>query len=426
MDGLRTIITFIIVFGLIVIVHEFGHYFMAKRSGILVREFSIGMGPKLFQHQSKDGTTYTIRWLPLGGYVRMAGEGEDESELRPGTPVAIEVDPAGVVQTINLSKKVQLANALPLEVTETDLEDKLFIAGYINGNEDEVKQFPVDHDAELIEEDGTEIRIAPRDVQFQSARLSRRILTNFAGPFNNFLLGTVLFIIVIFMQGGVPDYQTNQLGSVVKDSPAAAAGLKAGDRVTAIDGKKTSSWQDITSSITAGDGKTLTLTVKRGAQTQQATVTPKITEQNGQKVAQVGIGVQMKTGFGEKLIGGFTTAWQNSLQIFKALGNLITGFSLNKLGGPVMIFKLSSEAAKSGLLTVITFTAMLSMNLGIMNLLPIPALDGGKLVLNAIEGVRGKPLSPEKEGILTMISFVLLLILMVAVTWNDFQRFFIK
>lgn len=131
-----------------------------------------------------------------------------------------------------------------------------------------------------------------------------------------------------------------------------------------------------------------------------------------------------ENGIFDKIIGGTQQAFSSSLEIFKALGSLFTNFSLNKLGGPVMMFQLSSEAADQGILTVISLMAILSMNLGIVNLLPIPALDGGKLVLNVVEGIRGKPISQEKEGFITLAGFGLLMLLMVLVTWNDIQRFF--
>ncbi|KFN90478.1 membrane-associated zinc metalloprotease [Tetragenococcus muriaticus PMC-11-5] len=181
---MRTLITFLIVFSVVVVIHEFGHFYFAKRAGILVREFSIGMGPKLFSHQAQDGTTYTIRAIPMGGYVRMAGYGEEE-ELKAGMPVSLEVDENNEVKKINTSQKVQLANAIPMEVTSYDLTDELQITGFINGNEQNVGTYPVSHEAMIIEEDGTQLRIAPRDVQFQSAKLWQRMLTNFAGPMNN-------------------------------------------------------------------------------------------------------------------------------------------------------------------------------------------------------------------------------------------------
>jgi regulator of sigma E protease len=164
---MKTVLVFLIVFSVVVVIHEFGHFYFAKRAGILVREFAIGMGPKLFSHQGKDGTTYTIRALPMGGYVRMAGY-EDEEEIKAGMQVGLVLDENDTVIKINTSHKVQLTNAIPLEVANQDLVDALTITGFVNGDERQTVTYAVAHDAILIEEDGTEVRIAPRDVQFQS------------------------------------------------------------------------------------------------------------------------------------------------------------------------------------------------------------------------------------------------------------------
>ena len=200
------ILTFIIVFGILVVVHEFGHLYFAKKSGILVREFSIGMGPRIFSHIDKEGTAYTIRILPLGGYVRMAGWGEDTTDIKTGTPASLTLNADGVVTRINLSQKQLDRTALPMNVTSYDLEDKLEITGLVL---DETKTYAVDHDATIVEEDGTEIRIAPLDVQYQNATVWGRLITNFAGPLNNFILGTIAFIVLVFMLGGVPNTASN-------------------------------------------------------------------------------------------------------------------------------------------------------------------------------------------------------------------------
>ena len=421
---MKTIITFIIVFGILVIVHEFGHFFFAKRSGILVREFAIGMGPKIYGHQAKDGTTYTLRLLPIGGYVRMAGNGDDETEMAPGMPLSLLLNSDGIVEKINLSKKVQLTNSIPMELIRYDLEEELTITGYVNGEEEQEVTYSVAHDASIIEADGTELRIAPKDVQFQSAKLWQRMLTNFAGPMNNFLLAILLFILLAFMHGGVQVTNTNQIGEVLPNGAAQTAGLKENDKILEINGNAIHSWGDLTATITENPGKKLNVEVERNGQKQTLSVTPGVVESNGKKYGQLGIKAPMKTGFFDKIIGGTQQAFSSSLEIFKALGSLFTNFSLNKLGGPVMMFQLSSEAADQGILTVISLMAILSMNLGIVNLLPIPALDGGKLVLNVVEGIRGKPISQEKEGFITIAGFGLLMILMVLVTWNDIQRFF--
>src|SRR5699024_9882604 len=173
----------------------------------------IGMGPKLFSHQAQDGTTYTVRAIPMGGYVRMAGY-EEEEELKAGMPVSLVTNEKNQVIKINTSHKVQLANAIPLEVTQFDLTDDLMIAGFVNGDETDSKTYQVDHDAMIIEEDGTQLRIAPRDVQFQSAKLHHRMMTNFAGPMNNFLLTILLFILLVFVRGGVVDENSTAIGSL--------------------------------------------------------------------------------------------------------------------------------------------------------------------------------------------------------------------
>ncbi|MBP2099553.1 RIP metalloprotease RseP [Enterococcus rivorum] len=421
---MKTVITFIIVFGILVIVHEFGHFFFAKRAGILVREFAIGMGPKIFSHQGKDGTTYTIRILPIGGYVRMAGAGEDEVELSPGMTLSVELDEQNEITKINTSKKVQLTNSVPLELIDFDLEKELFIKGYVNGDETQEVTYKVIHDATIIENDGTEVRIAPIDVQFQSAKLWQRMLTNFAGPMNNFILAVILFTVFVFMQGGVSYYDTNAIGKIQPDGPAAEAGLKAGDTIVSIDGEKIQTWEDFTTMVQKNPEKKLDLVVESAGKEKNIQVTPKAEETGDTTVGKIGVSPPMKTGVIDKLFGGLQATIANSTQIFKALGSLFTGFSLNKLGGPVMMFKLSSEASQAGLPTVIGLMAMLSVNLGIINLLPIPALDGGKILLNIFEGVRGKPLSQEKEGIITLIGVGFIMVLMILVTWNDIQRFF--
>lgn len=421
---MKTILVFIIIFSVVVVIHEFGHYFFAKRAGILVREFAIGMGPKLFAHQGKDGTTYTIRMLPLGGYVQMAGWGEDETELTPGMPISLVQDKDGKVIKINTSKKVQLPHAIPMEVVDFDLEEKLTIAGYINGNEQEKVAYAVDHDATIIHEDGVEVRIAPKDVQFQSAKLWQRMLTNFAGPMNNFILAFVLFTGLVFAQGGVQDVNTTSISGIQNGSPAAEAGLKDGDEILAVNGKTVSNWQELSSEIQNYPDTKIPLEVKRGSDTLTIEATPEGKYAEGEKVGFMGISPGLKTSLGDKLLGGLKLTFNNALLIFRAVGNLIVQPDLDKLGGPVAIFQLSSQAASQGVASVVMMMAAISINLGIFNLLPIPGLDGGKLVLNILESVRGKPISQEKEGIITLIGFGFLMLLMVLVTWNDIQRFF--
>lgn len=420
-----TIITFILVFGILVLVHEYGHYYFAKRAGILVREFSIGMGPKLWWHR-KNGTTYTIRLLPIGGYVRLAGnDDEDMDELRPGTPVTVQLNDSGKVVTINASNKAALFRGIPLQLVDCDLTDGLWIKGYVNGDEDQLKNYDVDHDAVIIERDGTHVQIAPRDVQFRSASLPARMMTNFAGPMNNFILSLIVFVILGFTLSGVPT-NSNRLGKVNSGSVAAKAGLVAGDRITKVGNATVNNWGELATKISSQPGKRVRLTYERNHHQHQVTVVPKTVHQGKEKVGQIGIIEEQKTGIKARLLFGWQQFIQAGTLIFSVLGSMFThGFSLNDLGGPVAIYAGTSQATALGVNGVLNFLALLSINLGIVNLLPIPALDGGKLILNIIEAIIRRPIPEKAEGVVTMIGFMLLLLLMILVTWNDIQRYFI-
>lgn len=416
------ILTFILVFGIIVVVHEFGHFYFAKKSGILVREFAIGMGPKIFAHIGKDGTAYTIRILPLGGYVRMAGWGDDTTEIKTGTPVSLTLTDDGKVKRINLSGKKLDQMALPMQVTQFDFEDKLFIRGLVL---EEEKTFAVDHDATVVEADGTEVRIAPLDVQYQNATIWGKLITNFAGPMNNFILGVVVFWILIFMQGGVRDVDTNQF-HVMPQGALAKVGVPETAQITKIGSHEISNWESLTQAVEAETkdqtAPTLDVTISENGSDKQVTVTPE--ESQGRYLLGVQPGI--KSDFVSMFVGGFTTAADSALRILSALKNLIFQPDLNKLGGPVAIFKASSDAAKNGIENVLYFLALISINIGIFNLIPIPALDGGKIVLNILEAIRRKPLKQEIETYVTLAGVVIMVILMIAVTWNDIMRLFFR
>lgn len=416
------ILTFILVFGIIVVVHEFGHFYFAKKSGILVREFAIGMGPKIFAHIGKDGTAYTIRILPLGGYVRMAGWGDDTTEIKTGTPVSLTLADDGKVKRINLSGKKLDQTALPMQVTQFDFEDKLFIKGLVL---EEEKTFAVDHDATVVEADGTEVRIAPLDVQYQNATIWGKLITNFAGPMNNFILGVVVFWILIFMQGGVRDVDTNQF-HVMPQGALAKVGVPETAQITKIGSHEISNWESLIQAVESETkdktAPTLDVTISEKGSDKQVTVTPE--ESQGRYLLGVQPGI--KSDFLSMFVGGFTTAADSALRILSALKNLIFQPDLNKLGGPVAIFKASSDAAKNGIENVLYFLAIISINIGIFNLIPIPALDGGKIVLNILEAIRRKPLKQEIETYVTLAGVVIMVVLMIAVTWNDIMRLFFR
>ena len=420
---MTAIITFIIVFGILVIVHEFGHYYAAKKSGILVREFSVGMGPKIVAYR-KNHTTYTLRLLPLGGYVRMAGAQEDDSDIQLGTMASLVLNDQDKVVKIITSSKVYDANAVPVQISKSDLVDDLVIEGYENGDESVVKEYSVDHDATIVEEDGTEVQIAPRDVQLQSVSVWKRMITNFAGPFNNFVLAVVAAILAAFMMNGVA---TNQLGHIEKNSVAQAAGLQVNDTILSVNGKKTGSWTALSTNIQNNPGKKTTLQVKSGEKTRTVTLTPKTVKSQGQKYGLIGIMPKRDSSVIAKIKYGFSYSWGTTVMVFQALGKMVSGgFNINQLSGPVGIYSMTSQVASQGLINIILFTSMLSMNLGIVNLIPIPALDGGKILLNIVEAIRRKPIPEQYETAITLVGVGILVLLMIAVTWNDIQRFFIK
>ncbi|AUI71374.1 RIP metalloprotease RseP [Companilactobacillus alimentarius] len=420
---MTAIITFIIVFGILVIVHEFGHYYAAKKSGILVREFSVGMGPKIVAYR-KNHTTYTLRLLPLGGYVRMAGAQEDDSDIQPGTMASLVLNNQNKVTKIITSSKVYDANAVPVQISKSDLVDDLEIEGYENGDESVVKKYSVDHDATIVEEDGTEVQIAPRDVQLQSVSVWKRMITNFAGPFNNFILAVLAAILAAFMMNGVA---TNQLGHIEKNSIAQQAGLKVNDTILSVNGKSTGSWTALSTNIQNNPGKRVSLKVKSSDKVRTVKLTPKSVKSQGQSFGFIGIMPKRDSSIGAKIKYGFSYSWGTTVAVFHALGKMVSGgFNINQLSGPVGIYSMTSQVASQGLVNIILFTSMLSMNLGIVNLIPIPALDGGKILLNIVEAIRRKPIPEQYETVITLIGVGILVLLMIAVTWNDIQRFFIK
>ncbi|HFI0633576.1 TPA: RIP metalloprotease RseP [Streptococcus suis] len=418
---MKGILAFIFIFGVIVIVHEFGHFYFAKKSGILVREFAIGMGPKIFSHTGQDGTLYTIRILPLGGYVRMAGWGEDKTEIKTGTPASLTLNEEGIVTRVNLSGKQLDNHSLPMNVTSFDFEEKLEITGLVL---DESKTYKVDHDATIVEEDGTEIRIAPLDVQYQNATVWGRLMTNFAGPMNNFILGTFIFIMLIFAQGGVADTTSNAV-SITDGGALEAAGLVTGDKILSVNGEATDTYTEIASIISQASAEASTapsfdLVVEHDGTEKNLTVTAEKVDDG----YRIGISPILKTGFVDKIIGGFQEAGATAILIVTALKNLIANFDVQQLGGPVAIYSVSNQAAANGWFSVFNLMAMLSINIGIFNLIPIPALDGGKIVMNILEGIRRKPLKPETESYITLAGVAIMVVLMLVVTWNDIMRVF--
>ncbi|WP_297815580.1 RIP metalloprotease RseP [uncultured Lactobacillus sp.] len=418
---MKGILIFLVVFGILVFVHEFGHFIVAKKSGILVREFSIGMGPKLFQTMRKQ-TTYTIRWLPLGGYVRLAGP-DDSAVIEPGTTVVVQLDDQDKVKRIDASGSQMPIEGIPVQVSKSDLVDDLIIEGFKNGEEDQPVTYHVEHDATIIEKNGTELLIAPRDTQFQEASVGKKLATNFAGPFMNILLGFVVFFIWSLASVGPA---TTTVGSTIHNDPAQVAGIKAGDKIVAIDNHKITNFEQIASELAQSKGREVKVTVERDHHEKNFLIKPKTRKIEGQKVYQLGFYGKPDNSIGVKLSRGWNTSVQTTGMIFTAVGNLFRHFSLNKLSGPVGIYSQTVQVSNMGFTYLLAFLAMISINLGIVNLIPIPGLDGGKLLLNLIQLIIGRPIPEDKEAMVDVAGFVILLLLIIAVTGNDIYRYFIK
>lgn len=416
---MQTVIAFIIIFGALVFFHELGHFLFAKRAGIMVREFAIGMGPKIFG-MTKGETIYTLRLLPIGGYVRMAGEDLDSVELKPGYRVGLILNNDNVVEKVILNQSTQYPNILFMEVERADLERELWIEGY--DEEEQLMRFNVSKQA-IVVENGKETLIAPYDRQFDSKTVGQRAMTIFAGPFFNFILAFGIFLLLGLLQG-IPSDDPIIVG-VANDSPAQTAGLQPEDKVKTIDGKEISTWLDLSTVIQDSPGEELAMTVEREGQEIALNVTPRTIEDESGKYGQLGIERKMEKEPLQAIQYGAEQTYNYSLLIFKLVGKLVTGqFSIDALSGPVGIYKATETVAQHGVYNLMHWAAVLSINLGIMNLIPLPALDGGRLLFFAFEAVRGKPVDRQKEGMVHFVGIVLLMILMVVVTWNDIQRFF--
>ena len=366
-----SILYFILILGIIVLVHEFGHFFFAKLFGVYVYEFSIGMGPKLFGKKSKNGETeYCIRAIPIGGYVQLAGEGSEEDK--------------------NIPKKRLL----------------------------------------------------------QSKPAWQRFLIMFFGAGNNFILAiVVLFFLGLFV--GCPS-NTNIVSTVAPDSPAAAAGIKEGDYVINIDGNKVSNLDDLQLYLTIATNKvteerkndinelgnvevkeetksqkyTFEVTVKRENETIKTVVEPYDTKEAEEKGYTVGIGFDNKVshGFFAAIKYSFTKTGSLIKQMFMTIKELFKGsIGVKNLSGPVGILRTVNDTKSSGFVNLIYLLALLSLNVGFINLIPFPAFDGGRILFLGIEKIIGRPIKPEVENMINNIGFIILLGLVALVTFGDIR-----
>lgn len=336
------ILMIVLMFALIVLIHEWGHYIAAKKMGVKVNEFAIGMGPKLWSKQ-KGETLYSIRALPIGGFCAMEGEGGDSDS--PGS----------------------MTSKSPIQ----------------------------------------------------------RFIIFVAGAAMNFLLAWLLLTIFIGYRG----YGTNIVESVNADMPAAAAGLQVGDTILAVDNTKVKDLEDITSLLNSSQ-KTYTFSIRTtSGESKTLEITPVVTEDGSAKFGF--IPEKSHTNVFRMIKDGLISTFVLIEQVFSGFIQIITGqVAMSDLAGIVGVVQVSSdvwnEAIQYSLMTAIMqmiyISALLSANLAVLNLLPLPALDGGRIVFTLIELIRGKPVSPEKEGMVHTIGFIMLMILMVVVLYNDIAR----
>lgn len=351
---MTTILATIFVLGLLVFVHELGHFLAAKRSGVRVERFSLGFPPKMVGKKIGE-TEYIISWLPLGGYVKLSGESPEEEESRE--PYSLAAKPAWV-----------------------------------------------------------------RAVIFA------------AGPVMNFVLALVLLWGIFFVSGDlVTDPARIVVGQVQKDSPAEKAGIKPGDVIVSLDGRGLSRFDSLALAVYAKPGRPVDLVwVSSGDTLRKTLVTMKEKTYNekGETVFIGRIGIQQA--FLRKPVGFFTAGGRAAVttaaftgQVAHFVRGLFTReYSIKSMGGPVFISKIAGQEASRGFSQLLFFAALLSVNLALLNLFPIPALDGGHLLLLAIEKAIRRPISAKARALVTQVGFGLLLLLIVFVTYNDIVRLF--
>lgn len=330
-----TIIYAIIIFCLLIFVHELGHFIVAKACGVKVNEFAIGMGPAIFKKQ-KGETLYAVRLFPIGGFCAMEGEDEDSED----------------------------------------------------------------------------------DRAFNNKPAWQRALVLTAGSFMNLLTAVVLMIVIAFVVGQA----TTTINEVLDDSPAYRAGMMSGDRIVEVDGTAVDEWNDVITYIGESSRDTADIVVERDGAQQTLTAALEYDKESGRN--KIGITPEMKHSVAGSVGSGMKNTWNMTVMMYKVIKQLFTGdVSVSELSGPVGIVYAVNQSAKAGVIYVVYLASLLSLNLAIMNMLPFPALDGGRLLFLLIRKITGKRITDAIEGKIHFIGIILLMVLMVYVTWNDIVKF---
>ena len=427
---MQTLVAFFFVLGVLIFVHELGHYMMAKRLGVRVLTFSLGFGPKLLKFRRGD-TEYCISAIPLGGYVKMAGENPDDP--RSGRPdeflsktkwerfQILIMGPA-----MNIALAVVVMAAVLMQGAEVPLyQDQPPVVGAVTpgspaeavGIRDGDRILTVAGEATDTWEDfflaiGTR---ANRDVAITVLRDGRTIpMSVRPNPQTRFELGEI---------GVLPNVNPS-VKSVNPGDPADRAGVKAGDQVLAVNGERMVIGRQLAEAISRNAGHPVDLTIRRDGRDQHITVTPEKRGDRGLIGIQIGEATRtFKPGPLEAIALSVRRNIEFSGLIFKTIGGLFVGeTSPRQLMGPVAIAQLSGESAQLGWIALLTLMASISLNLGLLNLLPIPVLDGGHIFIMALEGIARRDFSTQVKEKMFLAGFVLLMMLMVTVIYNDLTR----
>ena len=370
----------LLVLGLVIFVHELGHFLAAKWAGVYAPRFSLGWGAPLWSRRRGE-TEYALSWLPIGGYVRMA------------------------------SKEDETAAVLEGGAESPDAER--------SKHWDENSMIP--HGPKPV----------PADRWFESKPLYARLVILLAGVFMNIVLALVVSTSVIGWYGR--GYLAPVTDSIVAGKPAARAGMQSGDSIVAIDGKAIARWDEVLDVVSASPGRPVTFAVVRAGERVTLTVTPEsqevtTTEGARVRVGRIGVGVRQTiirepVTVGEAMQGGWNATWNMAGNVLGVLGNLFRGrVSVSQLGGPVEIVRSSVAAAQSGSENLWALIAFLSINLAVLNLLPIPLLDGGQIVLQVAEGIWRRPFPASVREWYARIGLVAIGVLFLTVTFNDLKR----
>ncbi len=430
---MTTTLSFIAVLGILVLIHESGHFLVAKAMGVGVDRFSIGFPPKMFGIKKGD-TEYCVSWIPVGGYVKLRGEDPDEltdpqdpklySTRSPGQRAGIIV--AGPVMNLVLAF-ILMPMMFMIGINIPAFFEEPVNVGWVSP----------DSPAEMAG-----VRVGDIVVGFNGERtndweaLFKAMSVN-TGPTATIDLlrdGRSLSAVVkgkdLKGDGGLGAYppMAPVVGSLSPGYPAEKAGIKEGDLILSVGGLPVTHWNEMARVIHGNPDKAITVAVKRGTERIQVQVTPRLDEKTGQGF--IGISPRSETitrrfGFLESISRGFKRNIELLKLTFSFLWELITlHASIKFLGGPIMIFQVTGQAARAGLSEFIAFMAFLSLQLGILNLLPVPVLDGGHLFFLGLEKLKGKPIDPNVRETAQRLGFALLIILIVVVSYNDILRIF--